>query len=772
VHRRIKIHGPSASPECSRLLLNQILALVLLTGTLVGCGGGGSSAVPAVYSISATVAGLSGSGLVLSLASGANTTVNSNGAITLAMGLSNGATYTVTVGAQPTSPVQTCAVVDGSGTVNAANANVNVSCVAGTENTVPATVRMDSSVPSSATAAITSIVSPLDSQAPGKPVFVPISANAGESLVLATDANNNIVLASLLTTTSVNLSATSTALALTRILMGALPATASGSQINAAIEATNEFPNLVSLVTAALAANTSAATSTEVFTSIGVVISQLPATVLATLSLEKRPRVLAAAAPVVQPSITTTQSNIVTTTAGGTVIGAVSISGASSDGGAEASNSTAIAWSLASATTSGQLLCAPGTPASTNDPDCAVLLPRTALLTNASNALSGGSVSTEEIGGNGAAFNVTLEQNVVSKTANVSQIAEDIVQAILGIVSAGTDAPYAACIQSVTEAFLPPAQLSSLVLNTSTSAVISYLGEVILDPVNIVKAYNSCPNVNVVQLPTGSNPLGPVSFTSALIQFIVGVSEYAETQFLNGTIGLGQVAVTTFGIPLEISETDHFFNFSGVVGVCEAPMGQTLEISNCAASFTFSAPVITMAPNGTFVPVLQALDINGNPTLTPADLVYSSPQNPSVINLNTSTGAVVAQPLPSGTTTASATVTATEASTGINASYTVNVNSGGGCTINAAGVAQIAGTYVCSVYCPSVGIGETETVAQNGASLSFTNASGSTAPGTISPPNGSGVSTGSVGSPWDLAFTVGATCQNITFSNTTIWTLE
>ena len=94
------------------------------------------------------------------------------------------------------------------------------------------------------------------------------------------------------------------------------------------------------------------------------------------------------------------------------------------------------------------------------------------------------------------------------------------------------------------------------------------------------------------------------------------------------------------------------------------------------------------------------------------------------------------------------------------------------CTINAAAVAQIAGTYVCSVYCPTVGIGEMETVAQNGASLTFTNAGGSVAPGTISPPNASGVSTGSVGSPWDLTFTVDATCQNITFSNTTIWTLQ
>ena len=134
-----------------------------------------------------------------------------------------------------------------------------VNCVAalpGTVGLVPATLTIDSSVPSSTTDNITSVVSAFDGQKQGVPVYVPVGAGGGETMVFAVDSNNNILLAALSTSTSINLSAQTTALALVRLLMGALPATASESQVDAGTSATAEFPNLVSLISAALAANT------------------------------------------------------------------------------------------------------------------------------------------------------------------------------------------------------------------------------------------------------------------------------------------------------------------------------------------------------------------------------------------------------------------------------------------------------------------------------------------------------------------------------------
>jgi 6-phosphogluconolactonase (cycloisomerase 2 family) len=100
------------------------------------CGGGGGAGAPpppppaTTYTVSATVSGLSGTGLTL-LNNGADThAVAANGSVTFATALAGGTAYAVTVGTQPTSPSQTCSVTNGSGTIAAANVtNVAVSCV-------------------------------------------------------------------------------------------------------------------------------------------------------------------------------------------------------------------------------------------------------------------------------------------------------------------------------------------------------------------------------------------------------------------------------------------------------------------------------------------------------------------------------------------------------------------------------------------------------------------------------------------------------------------
>lgn len=294
-----------------------------------------------------------------------------------------------------------------------------------------ATVTFDSSVPSSVQAAIASIVSPLDSQAQGAQLFVPISSSAGESMVLATDSNDNIMLASLSTSTSVSLSVDSTALALTRILLGVLPDTASPIQVNAAIRATAEYPNLVSLVSSTLAANTSPATSLQVFTSLTTVISQLPTAVLATAAQATRPTAFAQSAPVAQPSVSVPlPSNLFTTSAFGHNTGAVSITGVAPAGGAQVSNTTAIAWSLASSTTSGASLCTAGTSPTTLNPDCSITIPAGGLIQQLK-----GTPNNATIAGNGDAFNVTLEQNTTSRTANILQIGQDLIKVSMALLN-------------------------------------------------------------------------------------------------------------------------------------------------------------------------------------------------------------------------------------------------------------------------------------------------------------------------------------------------
>ena len=119
------------------------IAAALLIASLGGCGGGGGGgsnpappAPPApppapasTFTITATVSGLAGSGLVLRNNGGNDTPVSANGTVSFSTAVGNGSAYAVTVQAQPTVLSQTCTVSNGSGTITGANvSNVIVNC--------------------------------------------------------------------------------------------------------------------------------------------------------------------------------------------------------------------------------------------------------------------------------------------------------------------------------------------------------------------------------------------------------------------------------------------------------------------------------------------------------------------------------------------------------------------------------------------------------------------------------------------------------------------
>ncbi|MGC3998542.1 MAG: hypothetical protein QM767_14190 [Anaeromyxobacter sp.] len=81
------------------------------------------------FRVGGTVAGLRGAGLVLQNAGGDDLAVGADGAFTFPHAVPSGATFTVSVASQPSSPSQTCAVSGGSGTIgNGDVASVLVNC--------------------------------------------------------------------------------------------------------------------------------------------------------------------------------------------------------------------------------------------------------------------------------------------------------------------------------------------------------------------------------------------------------------------------------------------------------------------------------------------------------------------------------------------------------------------------------------------------------------------------------------------------------------------
>ena len=111
-----------------KLNLFRVIAVTLITAFL-GCGGGGGGNSGAtLYSIGGTVSGLAGTGLILQNNGSNNSPVTANGTFALSQPVTKDSAYNVTIFAQPSNPVQTCVVNNGSGTATSNVTSILVVC--------------------------------------------------------------------------------------------------------------------------------------------------------------------------------------------------------------------------------------------------------------------------------------------------------------------------------------------------------------------------------------------------------------------------------------------------------------------------------------------------------------------------------------------------------------------------------------------------------------------------------------------------------------------
>lgn len=96
-----------------------------------GGGGGGQQQAPPKVTIGGTVAGLTGSGLVLQNNGGDDLAVPTSGAFSFKATVDTGSPYNISVLAQPTGPSQFCSVGNGTGTATSNVTSVSVTCSTG-----------------------------------------------------------------------------------------------------------------------------------------------------------------------------------------------------------------------------------------------------------------------------------------------------------------------------------------------------------------------------------------------------------------------------------------------------------------------------------------------------------------------------------------------------------------------------------------------------------------------------------------------------------------
>ena len=535
--------------------------------------------------------------------------------------------------------------------------------------TINTAVSMDSSVPQALISKIANIISPAASvvlattTASATNIAIPSTASGGESMIYAVDASNKILMAALAGSSTTQMSADSTALALTRTLLGVLPSTLTPAQINAAIRATAEYPNLVSQITASFNTGASPTDSIAVFKSLNTVILQIPPANFAKSIIK--------AANLATPTVATPLPYYLlspTDTAYQSVY--VTSASVTQEKNVNVVNNMSIAWSVASADTSGNTLCSSGVTPTSKNPDCSVLLTSPGVFKQLANLaiLNADWATSTAVADNGDAFNLTLEQTPTSKAANLIKVVTDTVQAAITFGTAGTaGALVGNCTNSVVSALLPEDKIAVIVLDPSLSSINNYLAS-LTNPIGLAGAIAGCAPNNPFK--TTANI---ASFMGATFEMIKDMGNLAVNMANSTALSAANIA----NLAAEAGFMGRYWNYQKkAVGICEGKdLSGASVITNCATQFQFSPSPVTLAPRSSTTPTIFALDSAGKATLLPPDLTYELlTVSPGVITLDPKTGAVSASQLPAGVQTASGTVNVTDKSTGVTGSYSVTVN--------------------------------------------------------------------------------------------------
>jgi hypothetical protein len=309
------------------------------------------------------------------------------------------------------------------------------------------TVTIDSAVPSGVKNAISQIISPAGTSAPGGQVGITTTANGGTSIVLAVDANSNVLLAAMANSAATSVSADSTAFAFARIGMGNISTTSvTEAQVSLAIRGTAEYANLVKLINQSLSAITPPVQSTAVLASVASVDSQALATLRSQFGAKDK---IAYSLPY---------------TFVGDALASVYIS--STDGnGVKVMNSMPIVWTVSSTDLSGLTLDGPKPLPAGSILEAMYKIP---------DAVS--------VGGNGKNFKVKIGQTLASRTTNAVQSGVDAVLFGVSLASAGQSGFFRVCATKAAVTVLSTKNLSLLVAEPSAEMAKIYFDGVYKDP--------------------------------------------------------------------------------------------------------------------------------------------------------------------------------------------------------------------------------------------------------------------------------------------------
>lgn len=436
-------------------------------------------------------------------------------------------------------------------------------------------VTVDSSVPPALKAKVSTVSSVSGTASVGQPLTFPALDASGDSLVAATDADNNILLAALVTqkTTTTALTADSTAVAFARLSNGAVPASVTNDQFNTAVRAAPSFAKLVAAISDAGTAGTPPMQTTAVVSLTIDVVKEANLALLSSGAIAKT-----ATRAKAQINSTRAHDPFPQQIAGPTIAGVYI-----ARGGVDVTNAMPITWTGYTSVTSGGKSIIPA----------ASLASTLTIVGSGGNGATGfigsiaGAPATRLQNNNGKAYDLTVTVDTAAQEENAKAAILDVFKALIAF-QVGRASVSDQCAAQILQTVYKPGEFAKFYDPSTPNAMSNYLKAFI--SADTLKTLTSCFGLSL-------NARGLSDIAVGIVKHVSGA---AEIKLLTDGIGLSA----------KLAAMALYSGKSVTMGVCENAQG---ALMNCAAKYTIDKPP-TITPGTSYPLVIKAQDSSGKPT--------------------------------------------------------------------------------------------------------------------------------------------------------------
>lgn len=471
---------------------------------------------------------------------------------------------------------------------------------------ISSAVTIDPAIPNATRSMIKQVISPFGSAAPGASLNIPSASAGGDTIIMALDAEDSILLAALTNSASTTLTVASTADALARLAFGPLSQSLTPATFRRAVQETTAYPQLIAAIQAEVNVGKPASQSAVVHDRLGVVLNQaIPAlsTAMGVATASGKPVADIAPTPIGKNSISSLLSPVTEVKAPFPfrVIPSGGYSVYIRGGRVELVNTMQITWAAFSDQAPGTEIPLNGASVASSFAGSVAPLLGTGVVGAVASAFGPDPITVP--GNKGLGFFLTVKQTEESRTENILVSVQDVASTLLELSIAGALISES-CTSAVVSAIISPDQARAFSKDASVDTFLNYFKELTLSKTAIRSVVEQC-------------YIDPSTRQQAAENAGLFARSLAKYLSLYSAFGAANNLAT---LSFRLTQMAFYWDKSYTLKVCE--QAGTGEVVSCVAKMTFEPANIAMIEGATFRPLLRGLAADGHATPVPSGLLY------------------------------------------------------------------------------------------------------------------------------------------------------